>query len=123
MKRIWFVLLIALVMFSLPSVVSAQMTHKKVPFAVTDNVVVGTTTLKSGNYEVQCKMIDGKEFLVVTSVDKNGAEVARVPCVQEVLGEALKTTNISTMKNASGAQVLAAVRVKGEKIVHHAETT
>jgi hypothetical protein len=122
MKQVQIILFVALAMAALPRAGSAQATHManspKAELYTSDPLVVGTTTLKPGHYEVQCKTIDGQEFLVVSSAT-NADEIARVPCVPEVLGEALKATDFRSTKGADGVRALTAVRIKGERVVHH----
>lgn len=122
-KRIQFVLFVVLAMMvALPSAGSAQAANSpKANLQFSGPLVVGTTTLKAGDYKVQCKTIDGKEYIVVTSAD-NGAEVARVPCVAEVLSERLKSSDFSTANRADGTQALTVVRIKGESVAHRVVT-
>ncbi len=50
----------------------------KAEFALSRELVVGTTTLEPGADTFQCVTIGDADFLVVTNED--GKEVARVPC-------------------------------------------
>jgi hypothetical protein len=112
-------------MVALPGVGSAQTTHTanspKGDLLTSSPLVIGTTTLKPGSYKVQCITVDGQEFLVVTSDDKQ--EVARVPCKPEVLAQAVKDTDIRSVKGADGVQTVTSVRIRGEKIAHTIATS
>lgn len=93
----------------------------KADFRLTQTMVVGTATLKAGNYKVQCKMVGDAEFLVVTSAD-DGKEVARVPCHPEDLSAKVEFSDFRFTKSADGVATLTAVRIRGEKIEHRVTT-
>ena len=90
---------------------------RKADLHLSSSLVVGTTTLRAGDYLFQCRHIDGKDFLVVTSAE-NGKEVARVPCRAEALDSKASTTEFRSTKSADGTNTLTAVRIKGESIAH-----
>lgn len=93
----------------------------KADFHLTQNMVVGTTTLKPGNYKVQCVMAGDKEFLVVTSAD-DGKEVARVPCHPEELQAKTQFSDFRFTKRADGVAELTGARIRGEKVEHRVTT-
>jgi hypothetical protein len=68
------VALAAAVMLALvPARAFAQPAHVDSPKAVvtiTQTLLVGPAILLPGEYKVQCRMFEGKTFLVVTSVEK-----------------------------------------------------
>ena len=61
-------------------------------------------------------MFGDKEFLVVTNDD--GREVARVPCRPEELKAKVELSDFRYSRNQTGAAILTAVRIRGEKIAH-----
>jgi hypothetical protein len=79
-------------------------------------LVVGTVTLTPGDYKLQCKLIDGNHFLVVTSDE--GTEVTRVPCTPETLTKKADTTEYRTVTVPDGSRQLSSLRIKGESIAH-----
>jgi len=104
-----------------PAVASAQVTHgedsKKVDLHISKVLVVGTTTLKEGDYKVQCKNIDGTHFLVVTTAE-DGTEVARTPCTPEQVAGKIPITDFRSVPGTDGNPHLSAVRIKGETEAH-----
>lgn len=120
MKRLILVVCGALALL-LPSVASAQVPHgdsKKVTMYISDTFVAGTTTVTPGEYKFQCKMIDGVDYLIITSAD-TGKEVARVPCTPEALQTPAATNQVLSRKtDTEGVVQLTAVRFKGETIGH-----
>ena len=124
------VLLVALAMAALPSAGLAQETRManspKAELHTSDPLAIGATMLKPGDYLVQCKTIDGQDFLVVTTPAKDDVkekEIARVPCVPEVVGAAFKGTEFRSTTRADGIRAVTAVRIKGESVVHHVATS
>jgi hypothetical protein len=88
----------------------------KATINVDQDLVVGTTTLKPGEYRFQCRTIDGRTFLVVTLV-KGDKEIARVPCEREQLNVAISESEFRTIRR-DGRHVLVSVRIKGESVAH-----
>jgi hypothetical protein len=110
---------VVVAMLAFPAVVMAQGAHGgksgKTGLHVSSEVIVGTTTLKPGDYTFQCIEFEGKHYLVVKSDE--GAEVARVPCEPETLTAKVPLSDFrSTFRN--GKQYLTAVRIKGEMVAH-----
>jgi len=104
---------------ALPSLAAAQGGHseksKKTDLHVSEPVVVGTTTLQTGDYTFQCLEIDGKHYLVVKN--NEGAEVSRVPCEPEQLTAKNDLSDFrSTVRD--GKRYITAVRIKGEMVAH-----
>jgi hypothetical protein len=107
-------------LFASPLAASAAQTMANSPklvLTVTEAVVVGTQTVKPGDYNFQCVTIDGREYLVVTS-PRNNAEIARVPCEPKPLGSKVQASSYSTVTGPNGASVLKAVQLKGEAVAH-----
>jgi hypothetical protein len=104
-----------------PAIASAQTAHsgdsKKVDLHVSKVITVGTTAIKEGDYKVQCKLIGGEHFLVVTKAD-DGTEVARVPCTPEQLAGKVDMTDFRTVPGTDGTAKLTSVRIKGESEAH-----
>jgi hypothetical protein len=121
MKKLYVALCIALAMAILPSVASAQTApmanSPKASLYTSDPMVIGATTIKPGDYKVQCQTIDGKEYLVVMAASDN-KEVARVPCTPGVLAAKVKETQFLAKAGPGGARVLTSVRIKGETVEH-----
>ena len=90
----------------------------KVTISVEKELVVGMTILKPGEYKFQCRTIDGKTFLVVTSAETN-KEVARVACVKETLNAQVTETQFRSVARADGKRVLVNVKIKGETVAHN----
>jgi hypothetical protein len=107
----------------LPARAVAQTTHDhpynspKATITVDQKMVVGTATLEPGDYTLQCRTFGDKTFLVVTSVD-TGKEVVRVPCVREVLTDAVTDSQTESLIRPDGQRVLVSVRIRGESFVH-----
>jgi hypothetical protein len=119
MKRLVLAACVSLAVLLLPVAASAQPAHAdspKVTITLAQNVVLGTTTLRPGEYKFQCRMIDGKTFLVVTSSD--GKEITRVACEQEILDAKVPESELRTLLRPNGTRTLTAVRLKGEKVSH-----
>lgn len=109
-----------LAVLALPGLARAQDVHHagkspKTDLHVSTSIVVGTTTLKEGDYKFQCVDIAGKQFLVVKNDD--GDEVARVPCEPEALQATVTTSEFRSITR-DGQRYLTAVRIKGETIAH-----
>ena len=88
----------------------------KATIVVDQDLVVGTTTLKPGEYKFQCRTIDGRTFLVVTLVNRD-KEIARVPCEREQLNGAISESEFRTITR-DGRHVLVSLRIKGESVAH-----
>ena len=78
---------------------------------------MGTKTLESGDYYLQCRVIDGAHYLVATSV-VGDVEAARVPCKPETLDKKVQESEFRTTRRTDGTQVLTSVRFKGETVAH-----
>jgi hypothetical protein len=123
MKRLILVASAALVALLLPLRAMAQPAHADSPKAtvfVTEDLVVGTTTLTPGEYRIQCKTIDSKTFLIIVSAE-TGKEVSRVPCVRETLDAKVTDTQYGA-KRVDGKASLTWVRIKGETAQHKVVT-
>lgn len=119
MKRMISVACGMLAALVIPVLASAQVVHsettKKADLHLTETIIVGTQTLKPGDYRYQCFTINGETFLVITR--QSGEEVARVPCTPEPLAKKAETSEIrSTTRD--GKIYLTAVRIKGETVAH-----
>ncbi len=110
---------------ALPALASAQPSHAanspKAEFQITEPLVVGSETLKPGDYKLQCKKIGDAEFLVVTTAD-DGREVARVPCRPEQLQKKTEILEFRSVPRPDGIHVLISVRIKGETVAHRVAT-
>jgi hypothetical protein len=108
-----------LAMLALPVLALAQGVHAeksgKTDLKVSRELIVGTTTLKPGEYRFQCIEIDGQHYLVVKSSD--GDEVVRVPCEAEQLSAKIPISDFRSITR-DGKQYLTAVRIKGEMVAH-----
>ena len=106
---------------ALPTRASAQAVHAgnsaKAEIHLSQPLVVGAQTLEPGDYTIQCKTIEGQEYLVVTSVEDR-AEVARVPCTPQTLRKKVDISEFRTVERPDGSNVLTAVRIRGESIEH-----
>ena len=114
------VALAAAVLLAMPARAFAQPAHADSPKAtvfITQALLVGPTILLPGEYKVQCRMFEGKTFLVVTFSD-NGKEVVRVPCEREILSDKVAQTQLRVTTNGNGAQTLQSVRIRGELVAH-----
>jgi hypothetical protein len=89
----------------------------KVTISVSNRTLVGTAVLEAGEYRFQCKHIDGRTFLVVTTVG-TGKELLRVPCEEESLSGKTTASEIHSVIRPDGMRVLQSVRIKGETIAH-----
>ena len=119
MKRLLLAASVSLAVLILPVAASAQPAHAvspKVTMTLAQDVVVGTTTLRPGVYKFQCRMFDGKTFLVVTG--ETGTEITRVECEQEILDAKVEESQLRSLLRADGTRKLTAVRLKGEKVSH-----
>ena len=78
MKRL--LIVVGLLMFALPSLVSAQDDHtaSKADLTFSEPIVIGGSTLSPGTYRFACDLIDGKHVMIVTAL-ASGKEVVRVP--------------------------------------------
>jgi hypothetical protein len=108
----------------LPVRAIAQTAHEhpydspKATISVEKDLVVGTTTLKTGEYRFQCRTFEGKTFLVVTDA-QTGKELARVPCVRETLDAQVTDTQFRSVVRQDGTRVLVSLRIKGEAFAHN----
>jgi len=118
MKRLMFVVLGMLAMVARPALAQApHQDSKPADFHVSSPLVVDTTTLKPGDYKFQCKMIDGKDYLVVTSVE-NRKEAVRVPCTPTALPGVAEYSQFLSTRSIDGTSALTGVRIKGETVEH-----
>jgi hypothetical protein len=120
MKRLVFIACASLVVLVFPLRAEAQHAHADSPkttLTVTKSLVVGTTILQPGAYKFQCRTLDGRTFLVVTSVD-TGKELARVPCVREALDAKVPDSDYRSLAREDGKRTLMSVRIKGEAVAH-----
>jgi len=120
MKGFLLVAIGALILVSTPGRASAQPAHPhraKADLTISSPLFVGTTLVKPGDYKVQCVDVQGKDFLVVTSLD-TGKEVARVPCKPEILSEKVTGSSFVSIARDDGTRELRSVRIKGETIAH-----
>jgi hypothetical protein len=90
----------------------------KATIAVEQELVVGTTVLKPGEYKFQCRTFNDQTFLVVTNAD-TGKELARVPCVKETLNAPVTDTEFRSVARPDGKRVLVSVKIKGETLAHN----
>lgn len=121
MKRLMFVACLALVAIVFPLRAAAQppahADSKKATLTIYDELTVGTTVLRPGEYKVQCRTIEGKTFLIVTA-QETGKEMARVACVRETLDAKVSESEFRTLKTSNGPRTLTVVRIKGEMAQH-----
>jgi len=110
---VFVLLLVAVRAFGQP----AHVDSPKVTVTVTQTLLVGPAILLPGDYKVQCRLIDGKTFLIVTSVE-NGKEIALFECERETLREKVTETQMHAITVGDGTQRLRAVRIKGELVAH-----
>jgi hypothetical protein len=119
MKRMIGVACGMLAALAIPVLASAQVVHsetsKKADMHLAQPLIVGTQTLKPGDYRYQCLTINGETFLVITS--DSGEEVARVPCTPEHLAKKAELSEIRTTTR-DGQLYLTAVRIQGELVAH-----
>jgi len=114
------VALAAAVLLAMPARAFAQPAHVDSPKAtvfITQTLLVGHAIVLPGEYKVQCRMFEGKTFLVVTTSD-NGKEVVRVPCEREILNDKVADTQLRVATAGDGTQTLQSVRIKGELVAH-----
>jgi hypothetical protein len=104
-------------LFPVRSVAQTHVDSPRVTMSILDPLVVGTTTLKPGEYRFQCRMFDGKTYLVVTSVESR-QEVLRVRCEEETLAAKVNESNLRTATRPDGSRLLQSVRIKGEMVAH-----
>jgi hypothetical protein len=111
----------AVVALALPLRAAAQsMPHAdspKVTMTVTQTLNVGPTVLKPGDYRFQCREINGKTYLVITSIE-TGKELARVPCVSEMVDTQVANSELRVSVAPTGIRALTSVRIKGEMVAH-----
>jgi hypothetical protein len=113
-------------MLAFPAFASAQDTHagpsKTAEFHLSAAIVVGTTTLKPGDYKFQCLFIDGGHYMIVKSAE-DGKEIVRVPCTPEELGRKNDTAEFRSTTRTDGTRDLTSVRFKNETISHRIATS
>lgn len=120
MKHFVFVACASLAVLVFPLRAVAQHAHADSPkttLTVTTSLVVGTTILLPGQYRFQCRTVDGRTFLIVTSVS-TGKEIARVPCVEEALDARVTDSDYRALVREDGKRTLTSVRIKGEAAAH-----
>ena len=120
MKRLILVACAAAALLVVPIRAVAQPAHAdspRVTFAVTQTIVVGAVVLQPGDYKFQCRTIEGKTFLVITSVATN-KEIARVPCVREMLDATVPDSEFRSIAGPNGMRQMTSVRIKGEAVSH-----
>jgi len=120
MKGLLLVAIGALVLVSTPGRAVAQTAHPhraKADLSISSPIYVGNTLVKPGDYKVQCVDVQGKDFLVMTSLE-TGKEVVRVPCKPEVLKDKVAVSSFVTIIREDGTKELQSVRIKGETIAH-----
>jgi hypothetical protein len=120
MKHVLLAACAAAVLFTMPVRALAQTEHADSPKAtvtVTKPLVVGSATLTPGEYKVQCRLLAGKTFLVVTSV-ASGKEITRVPCVKDALDGKVRESELRSFTRPDGTNELTSVRIKGESVAH-----
>jgi hypothetical protein len=110
-----------LLLLAVPTFAAAQTAHAdnsvKAEFNTSKSFVIGSQTLPAGEYKFQCKLIDGRHYMVVTSAD-GGAEVARVPCEPEALSAKVAHSEFRSTTRPDGVNVISSVRFKGEMVAH-----
>lgn len=121
MKRLIIVVCGVLTLLAVPAFAAAQTSHsensRKAEYRAFQSFVVGSQTLPAGNYEFQCKLIDGRHYMVVTSVD-DGAEVARTPCEPETLLAKVGLSEFRSIPRPDGLHAISSVRFTGEMVAH-----
>jgi hypothetical protein len=90
----------------------------KVTISVEQELIVGTTVLKPGEYKFQCRTFNDKTFLVVTNAE-TGKELARVPCVKETLNAQVTDTQFHSVARPDGKRVLVSLKIRGEAVAHN----
>ncbi|MGE5244471.1 MAG: hypothetical protein ACM3SQ_09620 [Betaproteobacteria bacterium] len=85
---------------------------------VVEPIVIGTQTVAAGEYTFQCVMIDGREYLLVTS-PRTGTQIARVPCTPSSLTSKATVSLYETVPGPGGSRVLKSVQLKGEAVAHN----
>ena len=119
MKRLTIVAAAIAALF-LSTAVFAESSHThggKARFVLSKSLVVGSTTLRSGEYKFECRNIGGTDYLVITFAD-TGKEAARVPCRPEQLNRKSSESSFMVVADADGTRKLREVRIKGETIAH-----
>jgi hypothetical protein len=120
MKRLVLVVCAMLAVLIYPLRAIAQPAHADSPkttLILSEALAVGPTMLQPGEYRFQCRMFDGKTFLVVTSAE-TGKEITRVPCVEEMLDKKVTDSDFRSLLRADGTRALTVVRIKGEMVAH-----
>jgi len=121
MRHLIVLLSVVALFVAVPNTAIAQDHHAgdsaKATFQISKPLVVGSTTLKPGEYQFQCLFVDGNHVLVVRSTE-DGKELARVPCTAEQLSGKIETSDFRSVTRQDGQQALTAVRIKGETQAH-----
>ena len=107
----------AVVLLPVRSAAQVHVDSPRVTISILDPIVVGASTLQPGGYRFQCRMFDGKTYLVVTSVESR-QEVLRVRCEEETLAAKVAESELRTTTRPDGSRLLQSVRIKGELIAH-----
>lgn len=118
MKRVLVLGIIALLAVSLAAVAadtSAMGVGKTQSITFSDNVKVGSTVLKAGEYRVKHEM-DGSNHMLVFRAS-NGKEAARVPCTMVELPKKADQTLIM-FDNASGEKSLSSIIFRNDNYKH-----
>jgi hypothetical protein len=120
MKRLTLVACAVAAILALPIGAVAQPAHAdspRVTLALTQTIVVGTVVLQPGDYKFQCRTLGGKTFLIITSVENN-KEIARVPCVRDMLDAQVTDSEFRSIAGPAGMRQMTSVRIKGEAVSH-----
>ena len=122
-KPLPFVAVALLALAVIPTAAAAQTGHvmlkdsPRAELTITYPLTVGTTVLRPGTYKFQCRVLNGKTFLVVT-VPNTGKEVARTPCVREYVDARIPNSSFWTTAGANGFRTLTRVGIAGEAVTH-----
>ena len=123
MKALMLVAVAAFALAVLPTTAVAQAGHTmlkdspKAELTIDYPLAVGNTVLKPGTYKFQCRVFNGRTFLVVTMAD-TGWEVVRTPCVREELDAPISNASFWTSAGTGGVRTLTRVGITGERVTH-----
>lgn len=101
----------------------------------TEAVTVGATVLPPGHYRFKHSFQNGQHYLLINRQRMTipgpagagtnrhygggkGTEVARVPCDVVLLDAAVKQTEVHTVRQADGSQIVTQIRIAGEGASH-----
>ena len=87
---------------------------KKAKMNISEPVLAGDQALKPGEYEFQCKTIDGAHVMVIS---QKGKEVAKLPCTPETIARKAPNSEYRT-RVVDGKKALSAILFDGEPTVH-----